>query len=611
MRGQVAAGSLIASVLLTFVHGQQPVFRSSVSHIEVDAYVTDARGAFVKDLTKDDFEVFEDGRPQVLNTFSIVDLPIVAPPPRSNIKPLESDVTTNAGSDEGRLWVMLLDGAGSTVNALRKLRVARQFIEEAFGPNDWMAVVHVQGTMKASQALTRSRSLLLDSLERFRTDVTSDAPRANSTLDAYRVVEDLSRRLGAIRGGRKAVLWIDPPLIFIPSTIRQFVIAQAYRDMVRVAQRNNVAIYPIAGGPTLGAPSEGRAAFQSLAEDTGGMPVIGTNNFSRPFADIVRDNSTYYLLGYDPANEHRDGRFHEITVRVKRPGVTVRARRGYLAPTAEAAIREAEAEPRPLDEIREALRNPVPRTGLQISLSAVPFKGAQTAGSVLLAAHVLGEDLSPDHRVDVGYRAIDGEGNTLLDRGTQYTLTSSPRTLTMREGLRFVDRLELPRGRHEIRFAAHLSDGRTGSVVAYVDVPDFTAGRIALSGLTMDSNGPPESTLFAGADAVPGDAAVTTVRRFTPAGTVTVRGVLYADADIAKDVLAVTATVRGEDGATVRNGLKVSVETTRAPGDYPVLVELPLAGLRPGGYVFMLDARVTRGRGATVTRQVPFRVVLQ
>ena len=232
------------------------------------------------------------------------------------------------------------------------------------------------------------------------------------------------------------------------------------------------------------------------------------------------------------------------------------------------------------------------------------------AGSVLLVAHVHGDGLAPGQRVDIGYRAIDGEGNALLDRRTQYLVASTRQTPATRVGLRVVDRLELPRGRHEIRFAAHLSDGRTGSVVAYVEVPDFTAGRIALSGLTMNGNAPTEPVVFTGADAVPGDGAVTTVRRFTPAATVTVRGALYADADISEGMLAFAATLRGEDGKTVRDGLKVSVDAAgMLPRQYLVVVELPLADLPPGGYLFRLDARVTRGRRATVTRQVPFWIV--
>src|SRR5262245_39278919 len=134
MRRPVATAWFIGSVLLAFVHGQQPVFRSSVSHIEVDAFVTDSRGAFVKDLPRDDFEILEDGRPQIVTTFSVMDLPVVAPS-RSSTGVLESDVTTNARTDEGRLWVMLLDGTGNDYNDMRALKVARQFIDEGFGPN--------------------------------------------------------------------------------------------------------------------------------------------------------------------------------------------------------------------------------------------------------------------------------------------------------------------------------------------------------------------------------------------------------------------------------------------------------------------------------------------
>src|SRR5678816_4686940 len=75
-----------------------------------------------------------------------------------------------------------------------------------------------------------------------------------------------------------------------------------------------------------------QGALRVVAEDTGGEAIVNTNDFVKGFARIVRDNSTYYLLGYSPRTEHVDGRFHSITVRVKRSGVSVRARRGYLAP---------------------------------------------------------------------------------------------------------------------------------------------------------------------------------------------------------------------------------------------------------------------------------------
>ena len=55
---------------------QTPTFRLQVEVVEVDARVTDAKGNFVRDLTKDDFQIFEDGKPQTVATFSLVDIPI-------------------------------------------------------------------------------------------------------------------------------------------------------------------------------------------------------------------------------------------------------------------------------------------------------------------------------------------------------------------------------------------------------------------------------------------------------------------------------------------------------------------------------------------------------
>ena len=69
----------------------------------------------------------------------------------------------------------------------------------------------------------------------------------------------------------------------------------------------------------------------SLAVDTGGVAIRNENNFVKALDEIDRDTSSYYVLGYRPANAELDGKFREITVRVKRQGVSVRSRKGYLA----------------------------------------------------------------------------------------------------------------------------------------------------------------------------------------------------------------------------------------------------------------------------------------
>ena len=68
-------------------------------------------------------------------------------------------------------------------------------------------------------------------------------------------------------------------------------------------------------------------SLRTLAEETGGLAVVDTNAFAPAFDRIVQANSRYYMLGYRPPTHPRDGKFHKIEVRLKRPGIA-RHRRG-------------------------------------------------------------------------------------------------------------------------------------------------------------------------------------------------------------------------------------------------------------------------------------------
>jgi VWFA-related protein len=128
------------------------------------------------------------------------------------------------------------------------------------------------------------------------------------------------------------------------------------RDMVEDANRANVSFYPVyplglavfdapigpEKPPTIAADFANLNARQSnlreLAENTDGLAVINTNDIEGGLRRIVADLSSYYLLGYYSGNTRLDGRFRNITVRVKRPGVQVRARRGYRGLTADELV---------------------------------------------------------------------------------------------------------------------------------------------------------------------------------------------------------------------------------------------------------------------------------
>jgi VWFA-related protein len=400
-----------------------PTFRSDVRLIDIDVFVTDRDGNFVRDLTKDDFEIIEDGNVQDVKTFSFIDLPTESVETAGTAALPEPDVTTNDA--DGRIYVIIMDSpstadpdesvGGITYTASAK-RVARQFLDGSVMPGDQLAVVHAQGTFNDSQTFTTSRRLVSDSIDRYgrgmsgADNLITGSERVQRQLDSFRALQNVAERLGAMSGRRKAIVWIGAQMVFnlprCPSAVpdceavrRSYPsILSAYRDAIGAATRNNVAIYPVdpSGLTTaMGAIELDRlSALRVVAEDTGGLAVVNTNNFAGGYEAILRDNSTYYVLGYSPATEHRDGKFHPVTVRVKRPGLTVRARKGYIAPESESKAPALPRLPEGVSEAaREALRQPLGVKGLSIALTAVPFKGTGKDRSVLVSAQITGADL--------------------------------------------------------------------------------------------------------------------------------------------------------------------------------------------------------------------------
>ena len=145
---------------------------------------------------------------------------------------------------------------------------------------------------------------------------------------------------------------------------------------------------PYFNSPSTAIQNEVRRAQDSmrvLSEETGGFAIINQNDFNTGFQRIIEDNSSYYVLGYYPTNDKRDGRFRKVEVRVTRPGVKVQARNGYTAPKGKPAAATAKSDPKVPPEILDALANPIPAAGVGLSMFAAPFVGPGSKASVALA----------------------------------------------------------------------------------------------------------------------------------------------------------------------------------------------------------------------------------
>jgi VWFA-related protein len=505
-------------------------------------------------LSQDDFAIVEDDRPQTIQSFSLVDLPAddaptVTPAPALSIPP---DVHSNTRR-EGRLYVILMDSpsthappgpaGGVTYTALTR-RVMREFVEQAVGPNDLVAVVHTHGTTTDAQTFTTDKQRVFDSIERYGRGLSGDLPENASAqekgtrhLTTFRTIEELSTRLGTVGGRRKSVIWVGAQLLFGPPDCdpssecsRLWAayanVQTAYRDAIRAATRHNVAIYavdPVGLSTATGSVEMDRQnALRVVSDDTGASSIVGTNNFAAGFASIVRDNSTYYVLGYAPDPEHRDGKFHDVQVRVKRPGLQVRARRGYFAPTDRDERPAARRADGAVAAAQDALRPILGVKGLEIDLAVAPFPDRARETSVVLIGRVSGPLLlSPKSQVALAWQALDKDGRTRAGEYKLFTLNLRPDSMQRAQetGLHFVERITLRPGEYELRVAASEGDGASGSVVVPVTVPAFDEP-LAISGVMLRAS-QFDSVLLLRKDGdrqspAPLEGPATSMRRFRP-----------------------------------------------------------------------------------------------
>jgi VWFA-related protein len=265
-------------------------FRSEVNYVEVDAVVRDAQGDFVRDLTDADFQVFEDGAPQKITAFSLIDIPVaLSDRPLFVPQDIDPDVRSNATGPDGRLYVLLLDDINTDATRTNRVRAAaKQFIERNMGANDLAAVIHTSGRADGAQDFTSSRRLLTQAVDRFMgrklrsatlnkidmynmtrggvsSATTSDPEQAERLFKAEGVlmtIGSLSDWLAGIHGRRKAVVFFSEGIDYsiwgamgpggVPmnpaDTVRRgdgIILINRAQDAIAAATRANVNIYAI------------------------------------------------------------------------------------------------------------------------------------------------------------------------------------------------------------------------------------------------------------------------------------------------------------------------------------------------------------------------------
>ena len=612
---------------------QNPTFRLQIEVVEMDVRVTDAKGNFVRNLTKDDFQIFEDGKEQTVTTFSLVDIPIEpSSQPVSRSSPIEPDVQSNERRVDGRAYVMLLDDLNTHPDrTARTKNAARRFIERHLGANDLMAIVFTQADAPA-QEFTSNKRLLLSAVDTFmgqeipeRTlpqpvgpanpfSIASDEPVftaaggrefASSGRQVMRGLTSVAARLDGITGRKKAVVLITDGF---PYGLDELTV-----DTRPGIGRMNLSVYAV--DMNQGAVQTATSQLTMLTESAGGFVVMDNGDIGRGFDRIVVENSLYYQMAYNPAHP-RDGKFHAIDVHVRRNGVKVQARRGYTAPKGDAPAAPVTTAARASSPTLAALNSPIPLSDLRMRVVATPFRAAAQA-SVVVGIELVGGDLPLDAGgpVEISYLAVDAKGDEHGLRTDRLTMNfeAAMRTRAEQSGVRVLKGMDLPPGRYRLHVAAHDPvRNRSGSLIHDLEVPEFGKTNFAVSGVALISKSG-AAMITAHADEqirsmLPGPPSAT--RTFPRDDEISVFAEVYDDGAAPPHQVEVVTTVRSADGNVVFESAEEheSSELQGARGAYRHTTRIPLETFEPGNYSLSLEARTSLDANLEVARHVPFTV---
>jgi VWFA-related protein len=401
------------------------VIRSNTRLVQVSVVVRDKSGKPITHLTKEDFTVFDEGRPQHIAFFGSEAPAVPAPVTLGHLPP---NFFTNRfdlkGQDPGQVTIVLFDALNTSFEDQAWVRGQIIRFLQHVSPEDHLALYGLNTQLIVLQDFTQDSSALLNAVKRFTPkelaafDVSHpgdfDVPalhddpawmkfqarvnEANQMIsDQYKVnrvnatiaaIESIANHVAGIPG-RKNLVWVSGGF---PMEIGMGVIAPDRdtrllnpNDAAKALSSVSMAIYPIDAhgienpgmGPSMQSPGKAnesffarqanRDSFRLLADATGGKAFYGTNDVADAARRAFDDGRYSYTLGFYPDHGKWDGKYRKIKVTLKTPAAQVRYRKGYFSyPDRHANDDKIKAE------LLEVAVSPLEATNLAMLVSVKP-----------------------------------------------------------------------------------------------------------------------------------------------------------------------------------------------------------------------------------------------
>jgi VWFA-related protein len=504
-------------------------------------------GELVRGLKQSDFTVLENGKKQEIASFDFQSVDMATPLNEATISGLAAGAT-GPGSKavavakpedlrNHRLIVLFFDLTSMQPEDLdRSVDAARDFLKKKLQPADLVALVSLGDSLKVDQDFTADKDALVHEVGAYNgTEGQGFAPgstaNSNQVEDTTGYTPDESeyndlntdRELFALRAISKSLEKISEKkslLYFSGGISRDGIENQAsLRAAINAAVRANLAVYsvdtrglqaisPLGDASTGSIRGQGaynggalnnnmnenfatQEVMATLSSDTGGKAFFDSNDFAPAFAQVQRDTSAYYAIGFHSANHARDGKYRKLSIKINRPGIKLEYRPGYYAP---ADFAHSGKEDRERD-LEEQLSSDLPATDVAVYLDAMYFRLDENRFYVPVSLIVPGSQIPFVKGGDKDKATLDIIG-TVIDEvkrpigrareTVKLNLDSSQQA--RQKNIQYTTSFNLPPGKYHLKFVVRENQtGRMGSFDAEITLPEMKKAPLKMSSIVLAS----------------------------------------------------------------------------------------------------------------------------
>jgi VWFA-related protein len=450
---------------------QEPrtAIRVTTELVLANVVVRDKKGNLVRDLKKEDFTLFEDGKKQEISTFDFENVDELETAggaektitgeavPAGPAGVLRKSDTPVMDARDRRVIVFFFDFSAMEPEQIdRCVDAAKKYINAQMQPADVVALVSLATNMRVDLDFTDDKPKILSVLSAYSSGEgqgfdSGDTGSAEGTAESGGsfTVDDTDyntfsadRKLLALQSTMEALGKIQQKksLIYFSNGISQSGTdnQSALRAATAAAVKNNVSIYTVdirglqafpPGGEAQSASLHGQAAYSgaavlsdfsnnaasqetlsTLAADTGGKAFFDTNDFSGVFTQVQKDSSAYYVLGFTSANPLKDGKYRRLRVTVNRADVKLEYRPGYYAGRDFVHLNRADREQQLEDELAAEL----PQTDVPLYAGTAYFREDESHYYLAVSLVVPGSQIPFVQEKDKDNATIDVIGEVRL-----------------------------------------------------------------------------------------------------------------------------------------------------------------------------------------------------